>query len=691
MNSKFKEALTLFKKNQFLEAKNLCLEVIKDEPNNFGAFHVIAMIFFKEKNFTESKEYMKKALKIKTDSFEFHNFFAFILLNLKKFDLALKSWDEVIKLKPDYPEAYNNKGNILFMQDKFQEALMNYEKSIELKKDFADAFNNRGNALRKLNKKKDSIESYKEAIKLKPNYAQAYKNLGSILKETNDVDNSIKNYEKAIDIDPKYLDALVDLGNIHQDRGQNILALNNFFRVLELKSDFKFLLGFVAHVKLKICQWDGIDNILEDIEKKVIEQKNITQPWVFLTYNDSPNLQKITSEIWANKGKKSSKNNSRKFDDKSKNKKIKIGYFSCDFYNHATSLLMINLFELHDRTKFEIIGFNVGSKIEDELYKRVHKAFDQFFNIGDKTDSEIIDFSRLQNIDIAVDLKGYTKNNRFDIFKERCAPIQINYLGYPGTLGSECIDYIIADKILIPKESQKYYSEKIIYLPDSFQVNDSIKKNVSKNFTKEELGLPRDKFIFCSFNATFKILPKTYDVWMNILKKVENSVLWLLVDNDETKKNLILETNKRGVNDERIIFANRMPFEQHILRQKLGNLFIDTFPCTGHTTCSDALRAGLPVLTLQGKSFAGRVSSSLLNALGLKELITKNIGDYENLAIKLASDPNFIGTIKSTLEENLKKKPLFNCEKFTGNIEKAYLEIQRLYNENKRVDNIEIK
>jgi len=203
--------------------------------------------------------------------------------------------------------------------------------------------------------------------------------------------------------------------------------------------------------------------------------------------------------------------------------------------------------------------------------------------------------------------------------------------------------------------------------------------------------LPRDKFIFCSFNATFKILPKTYDVWMNILKKVENSVLWLLVDNDETKKNLILETNKRGVNDERIIFANRMPFEQHILRQKLGNLFIDTFPCTGHTTCSDALRAGLPVLTLQGKSFAGRVSSSLLNALGLKELITKNIGDYENLAIKLASDPNFIGTIKSTLEENLKKKPLFNCEKFTGNIEKAYLEIQRLYNENKRVDNIEIK
>ncbi len=634
---------------------------------------------------------MKKALKIKTDSFEFHNFFAFILLNLKKFDLALKSWDEVIKLKPDYPEAYNNKGNILFMQDKFQEALMNYEKSIELKKDFADAFNNRGNALRKLNKKKDSIESYKEAIKLKPNYAQAYKNLGSILKETNDVDNSIKNYEKAIDIDPKYLDALVDLGNIHQDRGQNILALNNFFRVLELKSDFKFLLGFVAHVKLKICQWDGIDNILEDIEKKVIEQKNITQPWVFLTYNDSPNLQKITSEIWANKGKKSSKNNSRKFDDKSKNKKIKIGYFSCDFYNHATSLLMINLFELHDRTKFEIIGFNVGSKIEDELYKRVHKAFDQFFNIGDKTDSEIIDFSRLQNIDIAVDLKGYTKNNRFDIFKERCAPIQINYLGYPGTLGSECIDYIIADKILIPKESQKYYSEKIIYLPDSFQVNDSIKKNVSKNFTKEELGLPRDKFIFCSFNATFKILPKTYDVWMNILKKVENSVLWLLVDNDETKKNLILETNKRGVNDERIIFANRMPFEQHILRQKLGNLFIDTFPCTGHTTCSDALRAGLPVLTLQGKSFAGRVSSSLLNALGLKELITKNIGDYENLAIKLASDPNFIGTIKSTLEENLKKKPLFNCEKFTGNIEKAYLEIQRLYNENKRVDNIEIK
>ncbi len=689
MNSKFNEALTLFKKGEFLQSKNLCLEVLKEEPNNFRPFHILALIYFKEKDFIKSRENIEEAIKIKKDSFELYNLFAFILFNLKKFDLAIKNWDQTIKLNPDFAEAYNNKGNILFMQNKFQDALVNYDKSIEIKKDFADAFNNRGNVLRKLNKKKDSIESYKEAIKIKPNFAQAYKNLGSIFKEINVINDSIKNYEEAIKIDPLYLDALVDLGNILQEKGEIVAALNHFIKVLKIKYNFKNLLGFFAHVKLKICQWEEIDKILEDIEKKVAEKKQITQPWVFLTYNDSPKLQKITSEIWANKGTGSLKVNPYKFETTQKNKKIKIGYFSCDFHNHATSLLMANLFELHDRSKFEIIGFNIGRKIEDDMYKRVNSAFDKFFNLEDKSDSEIRNFSRTQNINIAVDLKGYTKNNRFEIFKERCAPIQINYLGYPGTLGSDCMDYIIADKILIPKESQKYYSEKIIYLPDSFQVNDSI-KTMTKEFSREELGLPKDKFIFCSFNATFKILPKTFDVWMNMLKKVENSVLWLLIDTEEAKKNLILEAKKRGISDERIIFAKRLPFDEHISRLRLGDLFVDTFPCTGHTTCSDALRAGLPVITLQGNSFAGRVSSSLLHVLDLKELITTNIEQYENLAIELASNKIHMQSIRSRLNENLKIKPLFDCKKFTTNLEKAYLEVHRLYYQNNKVDNIEV-
>ena len=349
------------------------------------------------------------------------------------------------------------------------------------------------------------------------------------------------------------------------------------------------------------------------------------------------------------------------------------------------------MFELHDKSKFELIGFSFGpDDHNDEMRKRVSSAFDQFINVNSKSDKEIAELSRDLKIDIAVDLMGFTKNHRFGIFVERCAPIQASYLGYSGTTGSDYIDYIIADKVLIPEESQKFYTEKIIYLPDSFMVSDTTKKISNKVYTRQELGLPKSGFVFCCFSQNYKITPDVFDTWMRILKKVENSVLWLAENNKTGVKNIKNEAELRGIDPNRIIFAQHMLLAEHLARHRLADLFIDTFPYTAHTTCNDALWSNVPVLTRIGESFASRGAASLLSAISLSELITNTEKEYEDLAIKIATNKNYFTEIKNKLSKNRTSKPLFNTKLFTQNIESAYFKIYEKYISNKNPDNIEI-
>ena len=373
------------------------------------------------------------------------------------------------------------------------------------------------------------------------------------------------------------------------------------------------------------------------------------------------------------------------------NKKIRIGYYSADFREHAMSYLLANLFEQHDKTKFELIAFSFGSGKNDEIRNRISSSFDKFIDVNLKSDKEIFQLSRDLKIDIAVDLMGFTQNSRFNIFIQRCAPIQVNYLGYPGTSGANCIDYLIADKILIPKENQKYFSEKIVYMPDSYQVNDSKRKISDKVFTKKELNLPEDGFVFCCFNQSYKITPYVYDIWMKLLKRVDGSVLWLIKDSDIGSHNLKKEAQKRGVEPDRIIFAEKMSNSEHLARHRLADLFIDTFPYTAHTTCSDALWSGLPVITKMGESFVSRVSASLLTAIGLPELITKTEKDYEELTFKIARDKSLLNEIKKKLNKNRAIKPLFNTKLFTKNIESAFQIMHERYHSDIPIKNIEIK
>ena len=340
---------------------------------------------------------------------------------------------------------------------------------------------------------------------------------------------------------------------------------------------------------------------------------------------------------------------------------------------------MAGLFELHDKEKFELFAFSFGTDTKDEMKVRVSQAFDQFINVTGLSDLEVAQLSRNLGIDIAIDLKGLTQDTRLGIFSYKAAPIQVSYLGFPGTLGADYIDYLIADKTLIPAECKQHYSERIVYLPNSYQVNDRRRAIAPIQFTKPELGLPEDAFVFCCFNNSFKITPDVFDTWVRVLKAVDASVLWLLQDNPTAAMNLQKEAALRGLNPARLVFAKRMGLPEHLARHKMADLFLDTLPCNAHTTASDALWAGLPVLTCMGESFASRVAGSLLNAIGLPELITQTSEDYEALAIELATKPSKLQSIKAQLAANRLTTPLFDTSLFTQHIEAAYEKMYERY------------
>ena len=439
---------------------------------------------------------------------------------------------------------------------------------------------------------------------------------------------------------------------------------------------------------MKICSWSGLVDSIKSVSKKVLSDEDLINPFVLLALIDDPLLHKKSSEIYIQ--------STYPFNPilgpivkRPKNQKIRVGYFSVDFKNHPITILIAELFEIHDRNQFEIYAFSL-ERSNDEMRGRLHKAFDHFIDVDTLSDIEISKMVRNLAIDIAIDLTGLTQDSRTGIFAHRVAPVQVNYLGYPGTMGANYIDYIIADKTLIPLNSRAYYSEKIVYLPNSYQVNDRKRIVSDRQFTKKELGLPEDDFIFCCFNNNFKILPSTFNGWMRILKATDRSVLWLLQDNPWVAHNLKKEAQLHGIDGDRLVFASRMDTPEHLARHLQADLFLDTLPYNAHTTSSDALWTGLPVLTLIGESFASRVAASLLNAIGLPELITNTQKEYEEMAIALAKNPQNLAAIKLKLANNRLNTPLFDTPVFAKNLETAYIAMYNRHQNNLPVEHITI-
>jgi predicted O-linked N-acetylglucosamine transferase (SPINDLY family) len=441
---------------------------------------------------------------------------------------------------------------------------------------------------------------------------------------------------------------------------------------------------------MKLCDWGNLGEGLNILEAEVSSLKKVTTPFAALSLIDNPKLHLQAAQTYGN-SKFPSNHLLGPIPKIVPKERIRVGYFSADFHNHATSYLMAELFEVHDRLKFEIYGFSFGPNTQDEMRNRLTKGFDKFLDVSKLPDSEIAQLSRDLEIDIAIDLKGYTEDSRTEVFAYRCAPIQVNYLGYPGTMGVDYMDYVIADPIVVSESNVDSFAEKIAYLPNCYQVNDSKRKISDKPFTRLDCGLPEKGFVFCCFNNGYKIQPQMFQIWMRILQSVEGSVLWLYEDNSTASANLRREAEQLGVDSNRLIFAPRLPMEEHLARHCMADLFLDTLPYNAHTTASDALWSGVPVLTCMGKSFAGKVAASLLNAIDLPELITYNAQEYEKKATQLAADPQVLNRLKKQLSVNKTTSSLFNIGQFKGHFEATLSKMYAIYQSGEELDHIVIQ
>jgi len=637
-------------------------------PRLFHAHINRANLLQKLDRFDEALASYDRAIAITADFPDVYINRAAVLKELGRHRDALSSCDTALKLKPNLAEAYNVRGIILKSLGKVGEAIEDFDQALKLNAGFVDAHINRGNALAQLKRLQEALEEYGQALQLQPHSGKCHSNRGNVLMELGRPDEALADYDKALEFDPQSADAHVNRGNVLAELRRFDEAIASYEAALRIFPGHASAPGLLLYQKALICDWTESSAFIE-LPKLGTTGGGIS-PFTMLGLEDNAATQLKRAQTWTQGQFPVSRPPLPR--PLARPSRLRLGYFSADYKDHPLMQLTARLFEVHDRSRFELHAFSYGPRQHDAMRKRASAAFDRFHDVTDISDPAVAQFARDLGIDIAIDLGGFTKGSRTGIFAHRAAPLQINYLGFPGTMGADFIDYIIADHTLIPPESTPFYSEKVIYLPDSYMVNDDLRRISDRNFTRAELDLPEDGFVFCCFNNTYKITPAEFDIWMRLLGKVPDSVLWLLETNRWVKANLHKEARARGIDPGRLVFAPRMALPDHLARHQCADLFLDTFIYNAHTTGSDALWAGLPIVTKAGDSFAARVGASLLNAVGLGELVTHCEADYEKLALGLALDRERLRTLRDKLADNRLTKTLFRPEIFARDIEWAY-------------------
>ena len=645
-----------------------------------------------------------------------------VLERLGRRDEALASYDRALELDPKDALTHYNRGSVLKEQERYEEALASYAAAVGLDANYAEAHVNRGNVLQELRRNGAALESFERALALNPAIAEAHQGRGVCLHRLRRLEPALTAYNKAIELKPDLAVAYLCRASWYAEVDRPGEALNDYLKASELDPEpatfqllgvslaklrrfddaiacfdraiemspagENYLFGESRSTRMNICLWDGLSEDLERIGQGVRERRQVCNPWVVAATMDSLELLRGAAEILVEDQLGSSCDEDRKQlavlaptrPSRPRADKIRVGYFSSDLRTHPVALVTAGLFESHDRSKFEVTAFAFGPKTPaDEVTARLTRAFDRFIDVRDKTNLEVAAQARELGIDIAVDLNGYTAHCRTEIFALRAAPIQVNFLGYPATMGAEFMDYMIADGTVVPRAGQRHYAEKIAYLPGSFLPFDSSYPAAEAHFTREELGLPASGFVFCSFNNSYKILPGVFDRWMRILAGTRNSVLWLSQANETVAANLRKEAGQRGIDGARLIFANRMPsMADHLARIRAADLFLDTFPYNAHSTALDILWVGVPLLTHPGETFASRVAASLLRTAGVPELIAGSPAQYEALALELAANPAHLAGVRRKLAQG--KAPLFDTKAYTSKLEAVYAAmVERLH------------
>jgi predicted O-linked N-acetylglucosamine transferase (SPINDLY family) len=703
--------LTLIGLHKLQDAVSIYQALLRFEPDHPIAHNNMGIALRDLGRLEDSLSAFDRALSIKPDYAEAHNNKG-LSLNLQgKTEAALEAYQRATTLNPNYPAAHYNIGNAFKKLGHLSQAVTAYKQALALKSDYSDVLNNMGTALTTLGHYDDAAEALSQAIEIEPENALFHNNLGNVWLEKRDLNRALQAYQDALKRRPDYAEAHNNLGITLHEQGKFKEAISVFKKAIALRANspeaysnmgntfakmglldeaisaYKHALvlnpdsveaeSAMLHQMQHACDWSAFDQMQSGSQHMGITT-NAVSPFAMLSMEDHPVRQMQRSRNWSQTtfGPYMRPTLAKPGVPKDR---LRIGYFSADFQDHPCLYLLMGVLRCHDKTRFEVHAFSYGHVKTGDLRQRAADAVDYFHDVARMTDAAIVSFAHSKDLDIAIDLMGHTRNSRLGLFQNQLAPIQVSFVGYPGTTGTPSIDYLVGDPTVIPKEHRQAYTERILFMPHTYLPNDNTLPISDKQTTRKDFDLPEDAFVFCCFNNNYKISPREFDIWMRIMSKVENSVLWMLQSNRFSKENLQKAAQARGIDPARLIVGAKLPHPEHMARHTHADLFIDTFNYNAHTTASEALWAGLPIVTKRGEQFAARVAASMLISVGLPELITTSEAEYEARILELATDRDQLQQIREKLAVNRLSHPLFDTERYTRDFENGLQQAYDLY------------
>lgn len=673
----FQRALEAYSQGRLADAGRLCRTILASNAGSFEALHLLADVQSQSGQLADAVATYDQALAIAPNHADVLIDRGSACLDLKRYEEALSDYNRSLRVRPGHPLALFNCGVTLQALGRPLAALSSYDQALAAAPQFHEALNNSGLVLKSLRRTEEALARFDRALAIRPDHAKAHNNRGNALAELGRPEEALASYDRSIAI-------RADDPEAHYNRGSTLVDLKRygearvaFERALKLSPDHQHAFNALAESVVKSCDWSSLERLLPDLCGHVQSRKSAISPFLLIGVVDDPSLHLQCARNFVDweipNGAVPSVAVPRRSVSSREGQRIKIAYLSTDYCRHTMASLVAGLLERHDHSRFEIIGISYGPDDRSDIRAQIISGCDQFHDVRNQDDRQVAALIRDLDVDIAVDLNGHTRGARPGVLALRPAPIQVNYLGYPGTLGGSFVDYIICDPEIAPFDQQTFYTEQIVHLPECYQVNDNRRVQPRLSVTRSEAGLPAQGFVFCCFNQSYKITPRMFDVWMRLLSAVDGSVLWLLQDSPEVDDRLRKEAMLRGVDQSRLIFAARAPLEEHLGRHALADLFLDTLPYNAHTTANDALWMGLPIVTCEGKAFAGRVAASILKTAGLPELITHSLVEYESLALRLARHPELLADMKARLLSHRESSVLFDTARTVRHIEQAYV------------------
>lgn len=617
-------------------SKKLLSSVLAVDPNSIDALHLRAAVAGTTGQHGEAEDYLKRALAVGAEDYYIFFNLGKALNEQRKYSEALGWHKKALRLRDDDENAFINFGLAQFNTGDIRGALESFSLATEVNQESFVGLVNKANCLHKLGENESALALYDLALALKPDLSEAWNNRGNVLRDLARLEDAKLSYEAAYKIKPS----------------------------------LEYLLGNLLFTQLKVCDWNHFDSRCSCLIYGLLNRQPVSSPFPLLGLLDDPSLQATGAKIfiasefgeWRDEKNILSKAGGR----------IRLGYFSMDFRDHPVAHLIHDLIRNHDRSSFEVLAFSFGPVSDDDFSRRIQQTFDCFYDVRGLSDKELVQFVRDRSIDIAIDLAGHTQDSRPGIFLSRVAPIQIGYLGFPGSWGHECIDYIIGDTVVINKKNREFFSESIIYLPSQFQVSSDLGLPDSLNVSRGVYGLPEDGFMFCSFNNNWKINPITFDHWMSIMQQTSNTFMWIFCDNKIAESNLRDACKASGVSPERIIFTSRLPRLSYLAQYHCVDLFLDTFPYSGGATTIDALRMNVPVLTRYGSSYASRMSASLLTSIGVPELACDSWKNYVSKALSMVENKALFSEVKERIKIHNRTSAIDHSRATIRHLEEGY-------------------